>query len=105
MNINWESKEWQTVTVPKNTRLIGGGSVGSFDKIKLQVICRDAEFYSGRVERHTTKLPGAQGYHHLDGREITVKKKERELFRLRVEDAGLGSAKADAFIQLLGFKF
>lgn len=105
MNIDFDNRDWQTVDISENTRLIGGGVVGSFNTVKVKILCPDEVVAaSGRIERKTEKLPTAQGYHSLDGREITVSKKKRAVMVLRVEDCGLGSAKADAFIELIGFK-
>lgn len=106
MKIDFDNKEWQLIEIPEDTRLLGGGTVGSFNQAKIKLLCPDEVIAaSGRVKRETNKLPTAKGYHNLDGREVTVFKKNRAIFLLRVEDCGLGSAKADQIIQVLGFKF
>jgi hypothetical protein len=105
LNINVDSREWQEVTIPETTRLVGGSPVGSFNTVKLKLVRPDDILARGTVSRETKKLETANGYHNLDGREVTVSRKKSVIFLIRVEDCGLGSAKADALIQMLGFKF
>jgi hypothetical protein len=106
LNINVDSRDWQEVAIPPNTRLVSGAPVGdSFNVLKLKLVRPDDIECRGTVKRETKKLETANGYHNLDGREVTVTRKKSVIFLIRVEDCGLGSAKADALIQMLGFKF
>jgi hypothetical protein len=86
-------------------RLAARGSARPFNELLVKIQAPDeVKTAHGKVTRSTFVLDTAQGYHNLNGREVTVTQKKRTIMLLRVEDCGLGSAKADAFIEALGCK-
>lgn len=83
---------------------------GSFNKIMVKLVGNKFEElfqFSQRkptVSMKESKLPDANGYWNIHGREHQIFYKKELIALLHTEDCGLGTAKARAFLTDRGFK-
>lgn len=94
-----ETTEWQTFEFPESY------GFGSFNSIKIQLLQLFLFLNTrGKVTFTQTKLPTANGYWNIDGREFTIFYKKKPYAIVHTEDCGMGSKKLYDFLFHLGYK-